>query len=109
MRNARSSCALHLQPWSSDHRFAIASWGVVGGVWWIIAGTSTFLSLLIWAIPSKGFQEWVAAKVSEHVTRYTGATVSFGSAIQPTWRTLRFNNVRIVRTRAMCGIPNVME
>jgi distribution and morphology protein 31 len=53
------------QPWSSDHRFAIASWGVVGGVWWILAGTTTFLSLLIWAFPSGKFQELVAAKVSE--------------------------------------------
>ncbi len=53
------------QPWSSDHRFAIASWGVVGGVWWILAGTTAFLSLLIWAIPSDKFQVYVAAKVSE--------------------------------------------
>lgn len=97
------------QPWSSDHRFAIASWGLVGGTWWIIAGTSTFLSLLIWAIPSRQFQEWVAAKVSEQATRHSGAKVSFDSAIQPTWKTLRFKNVHIVRTREMAGADNVMD
>lgn len=82
---------------------------MVGGTWWILAGTSTFLSLLIWAIPSKQFQEWVAANVSDLVTRHSGAHVTFDSAIQPTWKTLRFNNVHIVRTREMAGAKNVMD
>lgn len=97
------------QPFSADHRFTLVSWGVLGGVWWILAGSTTFVSLLIWLVPSDEFQLWVAAQVSKHVTRYAGAEVTFGSAIQPTWKTLRFNDVRVVRTCEMTGVPNAME
>ncbi len=82
------------QPWTADHRLAIASWMAVGTVWWAVAGTSTLLSVVIFVIPSERFQQAVARKVSEHATRFTGATVTFKSAIQPTWKTLRFHDVR---------------
>jgi distribution and morphology protein 31 len=81
----------------------------IGTTWWIIAGTSTFLSVVIFVIPSERFQEFVAKSVSEHVTKYTGATVTFESAIQPTWKTLRFKDVSIKRTEESCGIKDSME
>ena len=62
------------QPWSADHRLAIASWMVgrrgasffrrfssfsslspdqaIGTTWWVVAGTSTFLSVVIFVLPS---------------------------------------------------------
>ena len=91
------------QPWTADHRLAIASWMAVGTLWWAVAGTSTLLSVVIFVIPSERFQAMVAQEVSEHVTRYTGATVSFKSAIQPSWKTLRFHDVSVL----LFGVPLV--
>jgi distribution and morphology protein 31 len=96
------------QPWTSDHRMAIAYWMAFGTTWWIVAGTSTFLSL-IFIIPSETFQSFVGRKVSEHVTKYTGATVTFESAIQPTWKTLRFKDVTVKRTEESSGLKDSME
>lgn len=97
------------QPWSSDHRLALASWFAIGTTWWIVAATTTFLSLVIWMIPSDSFQESVAHRVSNYVTQYSGARVSFGRAIQPTWKSLRFEDVRIVRNEQTCGVRDSME
>ncbi len=92
-----------VQPWTADHRLAIASWMAVGTVWWAVAGTSTLLSVVIFVIPSERFQAIVAQQVSEHVTRYTGATVSFESAIQPSWKTLRFRDVSSIVCVGWCN------
>lgn len=81
----------------------------IGTTWWVVAGTSTFLSVVIFVIPSERFQSFVAQKVSEHVTRYTGATVTFESAIQPTWKTLRFRDVSVKRTEESSGLKDSME
>ena len=109
---ARASLRFSLnrfQPWTADHRLAIASWMAIGTTWWIVAGTSTFLSVVIFVLPAERTQEHIARKVSNYVTQYTGAEISFASAIQPTWKTLRFTDVRIRRTEAMCGIKDSME
>lgn len=94
------------QPWSPDHRFAVASWMAIGTTWWIVAGTSTFLSLVFWVVPSDEFQQFVARQASEYVGHHTGAQVTFGSAIQPSWRTLRLRDVEIVRTEETSGIKD---
>ncbi len=97
------------QPWTADHRLAIASWMAFGTTWWLVAGTSTFLSVLLFVLPSDGVQRSLARLLGEHVTRHTGASVSFASAIRPTWRTLRLHDVVVRRTEESSGIPDSME
>ncbi|KAK3677646.1 Mitochondrial distribution and morphology protein 31, mitochondrial precursor [Recurvomyces mirabilis] len=87
------------RPFNSDEIFAFVSWIFWGHVIWIIIGTTTFVSLGIWAINTVFAQETLAGWVGNYLTKSSGVKIVFESAIVPTWRdgVITFNNVFVSR------------
>ncbi|CEP19693.1 hypothetical protein [Parasitella parasitica] len=88
-----------IRPWTLNDATALFSWLFLGHTVWLLAGTTSFVSLLLWLANSLQFQEWIAYRIGKYLTSATGATVVFDSAILPNWRDgkIRFNNVRIYK------------
>lgn len=75
-----------LKPFNVDDFSAFFSWIVVGNVLLIILGTTTFASLIIYLMNTVFAQELVAKTLGNFITKNTGMTVIFESAIVPGWR-----------------------
>ncbi|KAI9265629.1 mitochondrial distribution and morphology protein family 31/32 [Sporodiniella umbellata] len=88
-----------IRPWTLNDATALFSWLFLGHTVWLLAGTTSFVSLILWTANSLQFQEWTAYRIGKYLTSATGATVVFESAIVPNWKDgkIRFNNVRIYR------------
>lgn len=88
-----------VRPYTLDEIGAFVSWVFLGHVVWIVIGTTTFVSLAIWAINTVFAQETVAGWVGTYLTKSSGIKVVFESAIVPTWRSgvITFNNVFVSR------------
>jgi len=65
----------------------------------LIAGTTTFFLFVIATINSVGAQEYLARLIGWYLTKESGMTVVFESAIVPKWRskTIRFERVFVSR------------
>ncbi|KAI6825318.1 mitochondrion biogenesis protein [Hortaea werneckii] len=87
------------RPFNSEEIFAFLSWIFWGHVLWIVVGTTTFVSLAIWAINTVFAQETLAGWVGNYLTKSSGVTIVFENAIVPTWRdgVITFNNVFLSR------------
>ncbi|KAJ3283391.1 Mitochondrial distribution and morphology protein 31, mitochondrial precursor [Borealophlyctis nickersoniae] len=87
-----------VRPWKMDDILALGSWIFVGHTVFILAGTTTFVSLVIAVINSLQFQEYFAQRVSDYLTHETGWKVMFESAIVPRWADgrIRLDNVSLV-------------
>lgn len=87
------------RPFNSEEIFAFLSWIFWGHVLWVVIGTTTFVSLAIWAINTVFAQETLAGWVGNYLTRSSGVTIVFESAIVPTWKNgvITFNNVFLSR------------
>lgn len=83
------------RPWTRDDLWALVSWLFVGQGLFILAGTTTFASLLLLLANSLQFQDWFTRRLAVYLARSTGMQVAFGDAITPNWRTGRivFRNV----------------
>jgi distribution and morphology protein 31 len=88
-----------MRPWNADEWGAFVSWVFLGHIVWILAGTTTFFSLLILSINTVLAQETLATWVGDYLTKSAGVTVVFESAIVPKWRSgvISFRNVFISR------------
>ncbi|EMC91487.1 hypothetical protein BAUCODRAFT_80631 [Baudoinia panamericana UAMH 10762] len=88
-----------VRPFNSDEIGAFLSWIFWGHVIWIVIGTTTFVSLAIWAINTVFAQETLAGWVGNYLTRSSGLKIVFESAIVPTWRdgVITFSNVFVSR------------
>ncbi|KAI7904563.1 mitochondrial distribution and morphology protein family 31/32 [Cokeromyces recurvatus] len=88
-----------IRPWTLNDATAMFSWLFLGHTVWLMVGTTSFVSLILWLANSLQFQEWIAYRIGKYLTSATGATVVFDSAILPNWKDgkIRFNNVRIYR------------
>lgn len=88
-----------VRPFNSDEIGAFLSWIFLGHVLWIVIGTTTFVSLAIWAVNTVFAQETLAGWVGNYLTKSSGVKVVFESAIVPTWRdgVITFNNVFVSR------------
>lgn len=75
-----------MRPFNVDDFSAFFSWIVVGNVLLIILGTTTFASLIIYMMNTVFAQELVAKTLGNFITKNTGMTVVFESAIVPGWR-----------------------
>lgn len=75
-----------MRPFNVDDFSAFFSWIMVGNVMLIVFGTTAFASLLILTMNTVLAQEWVASKLGNFITRNSGMTVVFESAIVPDWR-----------------------
>ncbi|KAG5438643.1 hypothetical protein PCANB_002749 [Pneumocystis canis] len=88
-----------IRPFNVDDISAMFTWLIACNVLWIIVGTTTFFSLLLVVVNSVFAQEYLATKIGEYLTKETGITVIFESAIVPKWRdgTISFKNVFVSR------------
>ncbi|KAI8352128.1 mitochondrial distribution and morphology proteins-domain-containing protein [Choanephora cucurbitarum] len=88
-----------IRPWTLNDATALFSWLFLGHTVWLLVGTTSFVSLILWLANSLQFQEWIAYRIGKYLTSATGATVVFDSAILPNWKDgkIRLNNVRIYR------------
>ncbi|KAG5517825.1 hypothetical protein PMAC_000279 [Pneumocystis sp. 'macacae'] len=89
-----------IRPFNIDDISAMFTWIIACNILWVIVGTTTFFSLVLVAVNSVFAQEYLATKIGEYLTRETGITVVFESAIVPKWRdgTISFKNVYISRS-----------
>lgn len=82
-----------------DEIGAFVSWVFLGHLLWIVIGTTTFVSLAIYAVNTVFAQETLAGWVGNYLTKSSGTKVVFESAIVPTWNSgvITFNNVFVSR------------
>lgn len=87
------------RPFRADDYSAFFSWIVFAHIFWIVAGTTTFVSLGLVAINTLSAQEYLASKVGDYLTASSGVTVVFESAIVPQWKggCITFSNVFVSR------------
>lgn len=74
------------RPFNTDDYSALFSWLVVGNVFLLILGTTTFVLLVIFTVNPLFSQEFVARKVGELMTQNSKLQVTFEHAIVPGWR-----------------------
>ena len=88
-----------VRPFNADEIGAFFSWILLGHVLWIILGTTTFFSLVIFAVNTVFAQETLARWVGNYLTRSFGVEVVFESAIVPKWGdgVITFKNVFVSR------------
>ncbi|KAI0218055.1 Mitochondrial distribution and morphology protein 31, mitochondrial precursor [Massospora cicadina] len=84
------------RPWTLDDIFAMLSWVLLSNTFFVLAGTTTFFSLVLGLANSLKFQELVNTGLGRLLTQELGMVVNFESAI-PNWKESRisFKNVRI--------------
>ncbi|WEW60349.1 Mitochondrial distribution and morphology protein 31, mitochondrial precursor [Emydomyces testavorans] len=99
-----------VRPFNIDEIGAFFSWVLLGHVLWIFLGTTTFFSLIIFAINTVFAQETLARWVGNYLTKSSGVKVVFESAIVPKWRdgVISFKNVFVSR-RPGQGTGNVSK
>ncbi|EJD52750.1 hypothetical protein AURDEDRAFT_82446 [Auricularia subglabra TFB-10046 SS5] len=87
------------RPFNVDDWSAFFSWFLVGQTVWILVGTTTFCMVVIATINSLSLQSNVAQAISNYLTKETGVTVVFESAVVPKWKDSRisFKNVYVSR------------
>ncbi|PRT55596.1 Mitochondrial distribution and morphology protein 31 [Wickerhamiella sorbophila] len=74
------------RPFNTDDLSAMFSWIIWGHILWIVLGTTTFLSLLIWFMSKFNLEEHLATFVGNIVTKETGMRVIFEEAMVPDWK-----------------------
>ncbi|OBA20707.1 mitochondrial distribution and morphology protein 31 [Metschnikowia bicuspidata var. bicuspidata NRRL YB-4993] len=74
------------RPLNTDDYSALFSWLVVGNAFLLVAGTTTFVLLVIFTVNPLFSQEFVARKVGELMTQNLRLQVTFEHAIVPGWR-----------------------
>ena len=87
------------RPFNNDEIGALISWLLLGHVLWIILGTTTFVSLAIFAVNTVFAQETLAGWIGNYLTKSSGVKVVFESAIVPKWKdgVITFKNVFVSR------------
>lgn len=87
------------RPTNMDDISAFLSWFMVGNIVWIVLGTTTFFSLVLFTMNTVFAQEWIASKIGNIVSRQTGMSVVFEEAIVPHWKggVIQFRNVFVSR------------
>ena len=88
-----------LRPFNMDDISAFVSVYILSHAFLLIAGTTTFFLFVIAAINTVGAQEYFAKTVGWYLTKESGMTVVFESAIVPKWqgKTIRFERVFVSR------------
>ena len=87
------------RPFNMDDISAFISVYLLSHAFLLIAGTTTFFLLVIATINTVGAQEYFARSIGWYLTKESGMTVVFESAIVPKWRgqTIRFERVFVSR------------
>ena len=74
------------RPFNFDEIGAFFSWIIWGHILWILLGTTTFISLIVWTTSQTRTQDVLARWVGRLVTKETGLRVVFEQAIVPDWK-----------------------
>jgi len=74
-----------LRPYNLDEIIGFASWIFFGHFIWLLIGTTTFFSLVIWMVNTVVAQEALAKWIGGYFTKSSGLQVVFESAIVPKW------------------------
>ena len=87
------------RPFNMDDISAFISVYILSHAFLLIAGTTTFFLLVIATINTVGAQEYFARMIGWYLTKESGITVIFESAIVPKWqgKTIRFERVFVSR------------
>eukprot|EP00835_Amoeboradix_gromovi_P003530 NODE_237_length_13348_cov_0.297381.p2 type:complete len:550 gc:universal NODE_237_length_13348_cov_0.297381:2901-1252(-) len=87
--------------WTSDDLFALLSWLFLSHTFFLLVGTTTFISLLLIILNSLQFQELIAYLVGRHITALLNATVIFESAIIPSFKEgkIVFKDITVSKSR----------
>jgi mitochondrial distribution and morphology protein 31 len=87
------------RPFNVDEIVGFISWIALGHVIWFVIGTTTFVSLAILAINTVFAQETLAGWIGNYLTKSSGLSVVFESAIVPKWGdgVITFKNVFVSR------------
>ncbi|EPY52823.1 inner membrane protein Mdm31 [Schizosaccharomyces cryophilus OY26] len=82
-----------------DNVTAFFSWWLVSHIVWIILGTTTFFSLLLYTLNTVSAQEYFGKWIGQLMTKNTGFEVVFENAIVPNWRKglITFNKIQVRR------------
>lgn len=72
--------------WTRDDVWALLSWLFVGQGLFILVGTTTFTSLVLFFANSLQVQDWLARRLTRYLAKHTGLEIGFGEAIVPNWR-----------------------
>lgn len=82
-----------------DDISAFFSWILLGHLAWLVIGTTTFLSMLIFLVNTVLAQETLAGWIGNYLTKSSGIHVVFESAIIPKWGdgVITFKNVFVSR------------
>ncbi|KAI9727832.1 MAG: Mitochondrial distribution and morphology protein 31, mitochondrial precursor [Cirrosporium novae-zelandiae] len=98
------------RPFNVDEIWALISWVLLGHVIWIIVGTTTFVSIIIFAVNTVLAQESLAKWVGNYLTKSSGVKVVFESAVVPKWKdgVITLSNVFVSR-RPGQGQPHVTK
>jgi mitochondrial distribution and morphology protein 31 len=88
-----------MRPWNTDEWGAFVSFFLFGHLVWILLGTTTFVSLIIFSINTVFAQETLAKWIGDYLTQSAGVSVVFESAIVPRWKdgVISFRNVFVSR------------
>lgn len=82
-----------------DDLSAFFTLGGLGTAIWVIVGTTTFVSVIFAAFNLLNMQEWIALQLAKILSKQTGFTIVFGSAIVPKWKEGRISFHDVVITR----------
>ncbi|KAK0533744.1 Mitochondrial distribution and morphology protein 31, mitochondrial precursor [Tilletia horrida] len=65
----------------------------------LILGTTTFVSVVVFALNALSFDQWIARRIADYLTAETGVVVVFESAIVPKWKDskIAFKNVYLTK------------
>ncbi|CCH58051.1 hypothetical protein TBLA_0A02520 [Henningerozyma blattae CBS 6284] len=86
------------RPFSHDEISAMFSWLIISQLIWIILGTTTFVSIILFFLNTVFAKEFVGKSIGRSLNFFLdGIDVQFGDAMVPEWknRYIKFNNVRI--------------
>lgn len=88
-----------VRPITLDDVSAVFSWFLLGNIIWILLGTTTFFSIVLFTMNTVFAQEYIAQMVGNLITKETGLTVVFENAIVPHWNNgmISFNKVFVSR------------
>ncbi|KAJ3138797.1 Mitochondrial distribution and morphology protein 31, mitochondrial precursor [Physocladia obscura] len=86
--------------WKLDDVAAVFSWFGIGSLLFVVAGTTSAVSLVLVTANSTTLKDYLSEQISVYLSRVTGFEVSFESAVVPNWKdgTIRLTNVSILCT-----------
>ncbi|OLY85118.1 Mitochondrial distribution and morphology protein 31 [Smittium mucronatum] len=88
------------RPWTLDDRMALGSWILLSNLIWIIIGTTTFASVLLFILNKLNLESTVSGIVSKYISNAIGITITIDSTIFPKWKN---GKITLKNVNVECG------